>query len=103
MSRPAFQYRLQVWVKPRGSHTRLLGRHGDGWKIEVQSPPQEGRANEELVRFFSQLFRPKPCRVSIIAGKKSRQKILMIQSPSPLDVDRFLADIAHEGSAGSSP
>lgn len=74
--------RLTVKVHPRAKRTRLAGRHGDGWKLDLAAPPVDGKANDECVRFFAELAGVPQARVRIVLGETSRTKVVEIEGVS---------------------
>jgi uncharacterized protein (TIGR00251 family) len=74
--------RLTVKVHPRARRTAVAGRFGEAWKLDLAAPPVDGKANEECVRFFSELAGvPKSC-VRIVTGATSRIKIVEVDGIS---------------------
>jgi hypothetical protein len=47
-------------------------------KLALTSPPVDGRANEELQRFFAELFRDSRSTMVLIAGEHTRDKPVLI-------------------------
>ncbi|MFC1734186.1 DUF167 family protein [candidate division KSB1 bacterium] len=45
-------------------------------RVDVAAPPDKGKANRELIKFFSKLLKKK---VKIVHGLKSKEKILRIE------------------------
>jgi uncharacterized protein len=71
--------RLSVKVHPRARRTRLAGRLGEAWKLDLAEPPVEGKANDACVRFFAELAGVPQSRVRIVAGLTSRTKVVEIE------------------------
>jgi uncharacterized protein (TIGR00251 family) len=80
---------LSVKVRP-GSGRFSLSQSDNDLILELSSPPQAGRANQELVRELSKLFR---CEVRILDGLKSRRKILLLKGLTQEDIDLVLKTI----------
>jgi len=60
-------------------------RLSDGsYRLSLKSPPVDGRANEELVRFLSESFGAPRSAVTILAGASSRRKLVRIDGASRL-------------------
>jgi uncharacterized protein (TIGR00251 family) len=79
---------LHLKIQPNASSTKIAGQHGQRLKIRLQSPPQDGKANQELIRFLSKtLGIPKSC-IELIRGQTSRDKTVRI---SGLTADQLLA------------
>jgi uncharacterized protein (TIGR00251 family) len=74
--------RITVRVHPRARRTRVAGRLGEAWKLELASPPVEGRANEDCVRFLAELAGVPRSRVRILMGLTSRTKVVEIEGVS---------------------
>jgi len=69
---------LKVYVKPNSNKTEILGydESRKAVKIVINAPPEENKANIELVKFLHKLLKKK---VSIKSGLRSREKILLIE------------------------
>ena len=79
---------LHIRVTPRGSKNEILERHGDTIRIKITAPPVEGAANKACMEFVANQLGIKRSQVTIVAGEKSRDKILLISGITPEDVDR---------------
>ncbi len=60
-------------------------REGAGLKVMLTSLPIEGRANEELVGYLSDIFGVKKREIRILRGEKARRKLVSI----PVDQETF--------------
>ncbi len=59
-----------------------MGLHGDALKVRIAAPPVEGKANAELVRYFSELFGvPSRC-VTLLRGESARRKTVRVEGPT---------------------
>ncbi len=65
---------LRIKVIPRAKTTTVQGEHGDALKIRLKSPPVDGKANSELIRFLSDALGVKRSTVVLEAGLTSRVK-----------------------------
>ncbi|MFN7992616.1 MAG: DUF167 domain-containing protein [Bryobacteraceae bacterium] len=70
--------RITVRVHPRARHTRVAGRIGEAWKLDLAAPPVDGKANEACIRFFAELAGVAQSRVHIVLGLTSRTKVIQI-------------------------
>ncbi len=70
--------RLTLHVQPRASATEVAGLHGDALKLRVASPPVDGAANEEIVRFLAERLGVPRRQVTIISGATGRRKTVAI-------------------------
>ena len=85
-----FRARITVKVQPRAKATRLAGKLGDAYKLQLAAPPVDGEANDECVRFFAELMRVPKARVRIVIGLTSRLKVVEIDGVAQEAVDRAL-------------
>ena len=74
---------LAIRVTPRASHNEIVEILSDGTvRIRLTAPPVEGKANEALVEFLSNILDVAPSRIEIVAGVTGRDKLVSI-----LDLD----------------
>ncbi|AIF68994.1 hypothetical protein PAP_02865 [Palaeococcus pacificus DY20341] len=80
---------LMLYVSPKAKKNEIDGI--DEWrkrlKVKIKAPPVEGKANKEVVKFFSKLFGRE---VVIIRGETSREKDLLIKGASKEEVKEKL-------------
>nr|WP_246319415.1 DUF167 domain-containing protein [Nocardioides kongjuensis] len=72
---------LAVRVQPGASRTGVAGAAGvDGaeLKIRLASPPVDGRANDELVRWLAKELGVPRSAVSLVRGATSRSKVVRV-------------------------
>lgn len=70
---------LRVKVSPNANKARILEVQADEHntiKIAIQSAPERGKANQELVKFIQKIFPHK--QISIISGEHSQLKLIRI-------------------------
>jgi uncharacterized protein (TIGR00251 family) len=82
--------RLTVKVHARAKWSRLAGRHGDTWKLDLAAPPVQGKANQECVRFFAELAGVPRSRVRIVTGLTSRIKVIEIEGVTQEEIESRL-------------
>ena len=85
--------RFGVHVQPRASRTEIAGQHGNALKVRLHSPPVNGQANEELVKFLSEKLGVSRSSIRIIGGQSSRRKTVEVDGVSVESV-RALAEEA---------
>lgn len=73
---------FSVHVQPRASRNEISGLSGSELKLRLTSPPVEGAANTLCREFLAKLFHVAKSDVRIIAGEKSRHKIVSITGAS---------------------
>jgi len=70
---------LTVRITPRSSRNEISDILDDGTvKIRLTAPPVEGKANEALIRFLSEILEVAPTRIDIVAGLTGRDKLITI-------------------------
>jgi uncharacterized protein len=70
---------LPLLVSPGSSRTALLGEHAGVLKIAVCAPPERGRANKELLMFFSRKLGVRKSALEVLVGETSREKVLLVR------------------------
>jgi uncharacterized protein (TIGR00251 family) len=74
---------LAVRVTPRASRNQIVGALSDGTiKIRITAAANEGQANDELVKFLSDVLGVPKSRIEIVAGETGRDKLISV-----LDLD----------------
>ncbi len=74
--------RLSVQVQPKSSMTgwgKVVEFNGLDWiRLNITSPPVDGAANKEAVKFLSKQFKTAKTNVRLIQGEKNRYKVFLI-------------------------
>ena len=78
--------RFEVHVQPRASKTELAGLHGGVLKVRVAAPPVGAAANRALIEFLAERLGLARRSVRIVAGEKSRTKVLQADGVTPEQV-----------------
>lgn len=65
---------VKVWVVPRSSRSEIKGVHNGRIKVRVAAPPEEGRANAEVIRLLAEHLE---AEVELIGGLASRDKLFL--------------------------
>ena len=79
--------RIRLHVQPRAARSALAGIFGDALKVRLQSPPVDGAANEELVRFLAETLNLPKSRVELVSGHASRRKTVRVAGISRKDAE----------------
>jgi uncharacterized protein (TIGR00251 family) len=82
--------RLRLRVSPGAGRAAIVGRHGDGWKVRVTAAPEQGRANDAVVRLLATALALPREAVSIVSGHSGRDKIVELAGVGPGLVERRL-------------
>jgi uncharacterized protein (TIGR00251 family) len=70
---------LEVHVQPGASRSEFAGQHGERVKIRLAARAVENKANEALIEFLAAHYGVPKRNVRIAAGRKSRQKRVVIE------------------------
>lgn len=88
--------RIRIRVSPGAARAEIVGRHGTGWKVRVVAAPEDGRANEAVLRLLADTLELSRGEVEIVAGHSSRDKTVTLAGIGRDEVEARL------GSATSS-
>ena len=83
--------RVTLKVHPRAGRSKLHGRLGDAWKLDLAAPPVEGKANEECIRFIAELACVPRVQVRIVSGAAGRMKVVEVADVEQVELERRLA------------
>lgn len=75
---------IDIYVQPGAKISQIIGVHGERLKIKISSPPVDGKANHEVIEFFSQLLNISRRDISLVSGEKSRNKRVKIIGSSEI-------------------
>jgi len=93
--------RLAVRLTPKSSRDRILGLAIDdagraALKVAVTPPPEDGKANEALVRLLAKSLDLPRTTVSVVSGHTSRSKLVHLAGESLAllaRVERLVAEL----------
>ena len=69
---------LHVHVSARAKKTQHRGRHGERIKISLSAIPEDGAANEELLRFLAKLLQTAKSNIELVSGFQSKDKTIRL-------------------------
>ena len=84
---------LKIYLLPRASRDEICGLQGNAIKVKVTAPPLEGKANKALQRFIAKKLHLAASQVEIMAGQRSRGKVLKVSGISRAEVEKALGII----------
>ncbi|MDX6491328.1 MAG: uncharacterized protein QOD43_1573 [Gaiellaceae bacterium] len=82
--------RVRLRVSPGARRCELVGRHGDGWKVRVTAPPEDGRANDALLDLLAKRLDLPRRSLSIVSGHTSREKVVRLEGIGRTETERRL-------------
>lgn len=72
---------LRVKVSPSSKQKSIkLMSDNMTYKVYLQAPPIDGKANKELINFFAQLYKVPKQKVKIISGEFTQIKLIKIKN-----------------------
>jgi uncharacterized protein (TIGR00251 family) len=89
--------RLKLRVSPGARRPGFAGRHGDAWKVRVAEPPEDGRANEAVLRLLAETLDVPRGSVALVSGHSSRDKIVTLDGLEQSQTERLLAGAEKKG------
>jgi uncharacterized protein (TIGR00251 family) len=70
--------KLNVTVVPNAKNLEIIKIGENDYKIKVDAPASEGKANKRLIEILAEHFKVSKYSVSIMRGLKSKNKIVEI-------------------------
>lgn len=83
--------RLKVKVAPGSKRNAIGAWMGDTLKLQVQAPPEKGRANEAVIALLARELGCPKAAVTVEAGLTSRNKTVSVEGWSEADLQRALS------------
>ncbi len=84
---------FDVRVRPGAGRSGFAGEHDSALKIDLKAPPEDGKANRELIKIVASALGIKTADVTITSGETSRRKRLSVGGVDRKTLDKFLSDI----------
>ncbi|MBI4187762.1 MAG: DUF167 domain-containing protein [Chloroflexi bacterium] len=81
---------LLVQLKPDAAHNQMLGMEDGVLHLRIAARPTEGKANQELLEFLSDILGISKSHLTIEKGLTSRKKRIAISGLTPEQVARRL-------------
>lgn len=81
---------IQIHVQPNSSGNQIVGLHGDRLKVKLASPPVDGKANQCLIEYFSEIFEIAKKHILLIRGESSREKTIFLNQLNLGQVKDFI-------------
>lgn len=81
---------IVVRLRPRGHRDELLGLRDGVLQARVTAPPVDGRANKALCGLIAKQLGVPPSTVSVVRGKRSRDKLVAVAGFDTASLERAL-------------
>jgi uncharacterized protein YggU (UPF0235/DUF167 family) len=83
--------RLRLRVSPGAGRAAVVGRYGEGWKVRVTAAPEDGRANDAVLRLLAEVLAVPRGALTLISGHSGRDKIVELAGVGPALAERRLS------------
>lgn len=70
--------RLHLLIQPKSSKNEIVGPHDGRLKIKIMAPPVDGKANENVIEFISEILKIPKRDVILVRGETGRQKVVEV-------------------------
>ena len=87
---------LSVHVTPNAKMNAITGCKENVWHIKIAAPPADGKANEELIKFFSSAINLHKNALCVIKGQTSRNKLISVEGLSPAEIEMRLSALVQK-------
>lgn len=70
---------IHIFAKPNAKQTKLIGKDDRGLIIALKARPQNGEANDELIRFLAELYDVPKSQIILKRGNTAKYKVVEIK------------------------
>jgi uncharacterized protein (TIGR00251 family) len=84
---------LAVRAQPGAKKDKITGLHDGSLKVAVSAPPEDGRANEAIIRLLADTFDCRPNRINLQKGKTDRRKVFLFEKISAEELRKKVESI----------
>jgi uncharacterized protein (TIGR00251 family) len=82
---------IHIRVQPKSSKNEISEILDDGTiKIRLTAPAYEGKANQALIKFLSDLIGVPPSDIEIVAGQKNKDKLVTITNIQSTQIEKLI-------------
>ena len=74
----------------RSAREAIVGKHGEGWKVRVTAAPENGKANDAVLRLLADRLELPIKSVTLVSGPSSRDKIVELTGVDAAEAERRL-------------
>jgi uncharacterized protein YggU (UPF0235/DUF167 family) len=78
-------------VSPGAGRAAVVGRYGEAWKVRVTAAPEDGRANDAVLRLLAEVLAVPRGALTLISGHSGRDKIVELAGVGPALAERRLS------------
>lgn len=81
---------IPIRVQPRARKVGIGGEQGGALKVAVSAPPEDGKANREVLERLAEALGLRRPQLEMVSGLTSRMKKVLIRGVSRADLERLL-------------
>jgi hypothetical protein len=89
--------RIAVKVQPGARKNGITGYSDSVLRVKIAAPPMEGKANKELIAYFSDILDVRKSAITIEKGQTSRNKLISIEGVDEARLSIVIDDILRSG------
>ncbi|MFO0946318.1 MAG: DUF167 domain-containing protein [Planctomycetota bacterium] len=82
-----------VKAKPAAKVNGITGEHDGALRVSVTAPPEQGKANDAIVRLLADSLEIKRSQIEIIKGHSSAQKSVQVVGHSADEIRERIAGL----------
>ncbi len=71
--------KIEVKVKSRSSHQKVLPGEGGPWVVYLHAVPEKGKANESLKSLLAKELKVRKSDIDIIRGERTATKLIEVK------------------------
>ncbi len=83
--------KLHLQIKPSSKINEISRDVAGNWKVKVQAPPVDGKANKYLIEYLSGVLQIPKSKIVLLKGETSSFKTLEIEMDEATVIKRLLA------------
>ena len=69
---------ITVQVQPNASQNKVMRLEEGVWHLKIAAPPIKGKANQELIRFLSDVLEVSKADLTIEQGMSTKRKVIVV-------------------------
>lgn len=81
---------VKLRIVPNARRSEIVGEYGESVKVKVAAPAVDGKANAALLEFLAEKLGVAVRAVTLVAGEKSRDKVITVEGMRLEEVRRRL-------------
>jgi hypothetical protein len=84
---------FEIHVTPRASSATITCSQEGALKLKITALPVDGAANEACLKLLAKALKLKKSQMEILAGVKSRKKIILVKDINKKDLEEKINNI----------